>query len=88
VTITFHALWMLCALGAVVYSAAAPPRVRDLTALAIGFALATIVASPQRLLEGRRGDAEDIARGVRRERESSWRVAFLVAWKYKRRRLR
>ncbi len=48
-TITFHALWMLCALGAVVYSAAAAPRVRDLTALAIGFAIATIVASPQRL---------------------------------------
>ena len=129
-TITFHALWMLCALGAVVYSAAAAPRVGDLTALAIGFAIATIVASPQRLLEGRRGDAE--ARGVRRERESSWRrlrrahvrqsasaaicdeagaernearreaavqeyaalwaslpvLAFLIAWKYKRRRLR
>jgi hypothetical protein len=49
VTIAFHALWMLCALGTVVYSAAAARRARDLTALAIGFVVATIVTSPQRL---------------------------------------
>jgi hypothetical protein len=49
VTIAFHALWMLCALGAVVYAAAAAHRVRDLIALAIGFVLAAIAASPQRL---------------------------------------
>ena len=49
VTISFHALWMLCALGAVVHSATAARRIRDLTALAIGFAIAAFVASPQRL---------------------------------------
>ena len=48
-TIAFHALWMLCALGAVVYAAAAAHRTRDLIALAIGFVLAAIAASPQRL---------------------------------------
>ena len=48
-TTTFHALWMLCALGAVVHAATAAHRVRDVTALAVGFVLATIVASPQRL---------------------------------------
>ena len=52
-TLPFHALWMLCALGAVVYSAAAAAaparRARHLTTLAIGFVIATIVASPQRL---------------------------------------
>ena len=52
-TLPFHALWMLCALGAVVYSAAAAAaparRARHLTALAIGFVIATIVARPQRL---------------------------------------
>ena len=48
-TISFHALWMLCALGAVVHSATAARRVRDVTALAIGFVIATVVASPQRL---------------------------------------
>lgn len=45
----FHALWMLCALGAVVYAAAAAHRVGDLIALAIGFVIAAIAASPQRL---------------------------------------
>ena len=48
-TISFHALWMLCALGTVVHSATASRRVRDVMALAIGFVVATIVASPQRL---------------------------------------
>ena len=49
VTVTFHALWMLCALGAVVYAAAAAPRVRDLAALAIGFVAAAMLAGPRRL---------------------------------------
>jgi cobalamin biosynthesis Mg chelatase CobN len=40
---------MLCALGVVVYAAAAAHRVRDLIALGIGFVLAVIAASPQRL---------------------------------------
>ena len=48
-TTTFHALWMLCALGVVVHAATAAHRVRDVTALAVGFVLATIVARPQRL---------------------------------------
>jgi hypothetical protein len=49
VTISFHALWMLCALGAVVHSTAAASRVRDVIALGIGFVTAAVVASPQRL---------------------------------------
>jgi hypothetical protein len=49
VTISFHALWMLCALGTVVHSAAASRRVRDVMALAVGFVIATVVTSPQRL---------------------------------------
>lgn len=48
-TISFHALWMLCALGTVVHSAAASRRVRDVMALAVGFVIATVVTSPQRL---------------------------------------
>ena len=48
-TFSFHALWMLCAFGIVVHAATAGRRVRDLIALASGFAVATIVASPQRL---------------------------------------
>jgi hypothetical protein len=40
---------MLCALGTVVYAAAAAHGTRDLIALAIGFVLAAIAASPQRL---------------------------------------
>jgi hypothetical protein len=37
VTVTFHALWMLCALAATTFAAAAAPRRRWLVALAIGF---------------------------------------------------
>jgi len=37
VTVTFHALWMLCALGATTFAAAAAPRRRWLVAFAIGF---------------------------------------------------
>ena len=48
-TISFHALWMLCALGTVVHSAAASRRARDVIALAAGFVIATGVTSPQRL---------------------------------------
>lgn len=40
---------MLCAFGVVVHAAAAAPRVRDLIALAAGFVVGTILASPQRL---------------------------------------
>ena len=36
-TVTFHALWMLCALGAATFAATAAPRRRWLVALAIGF---------------------------------------------------
>lgn len=36
-TVTFHALWMLCALGATTFAAAAAPRRRWLVAFAIGF---------------------------------------------------
>jgi hypothetical protein len=40
---------MLCALGAVVYAAAAARRTRDLAAFGAGFLIAAIAASPQRL---------------------------------------
>jgi hypothetical protein len=48
VTVSFHALWMLCACGLVVHAAAARRR-RDLLALAAGFILAAAIATPQRL---------------------------------------
>jgi len=38
VTATFHLLWMLCALGAITFAAAAAPRWRRLVALSAGFA--------------------------------------------------
>jgi hypothetical protein len=53
VTITFHALWMLCALGAVVFAAAAARRARDLAALSAGFAVAAVLASPEQLPDPR-----------------------------------
>jgi hypothetical protein len=37
VTVTFHALWMLCALGATTFAAAAAPRRGWLAAFALGF---------------------------------------------------
>jgi len=49
VTVSFHALWMLCACGVVVHAATAAGRMRDLAALAAGFVIAVIIASPQRL---------------------------------------
>ena len=48
-TLSFHALWMLCAFGVVVHAATAARRVRDLIALAAGFIVAAVIASPQRL---------------------------------------
>jgi hypothetical protein len=39
VTVIFHAVWMLCALGAITFAAAAAPRRQWLVALAIGFVL-------------------------------------------------
>ena len=48
-TLSFHALWMLCAFGVVVHAATAGRCVRDLAALVAGFVVATIIASPQRL---------------------------------------
>ena len=41
-TLTFHALWMLCALGAATFAAAAAPRREWLIALAIGFVSPTL----------------------------------------------
>jgi hypothetical protein len=49
VTLSFHALWMLCALGAVVFAASAAPRLRQLLAMTIGFIAAAAVTSPFRL---------------------------------------
>jgi len=49
VTVSFHALWMLCAFGVVVHAATAARRSRDLIALAAGFSLAAVIATPQRL---------------------------------------
>jgi hypothetical protein len=40
---------MLCAFGVAVHAAIAAHRARDLAAFAVGFAIATVVASPQRL---------------------------------------
>lgn len=48
-TVSFHALWMLCAFGVVVHAATAARRSRDLIALAAGFSLAAVIATPQRL---------------------------------------
>jgi hypothetical protein len=45
VTLTFYALWMLCALGAATFAAAAAPRRRWLIALAIGFVTPTLFSS-------------------------------------------
>jgi hypothetical protein len=49
VTVTFHAVWMLCALGAATFAAVAAPRRRWLIALAIGFASAIALSGPERL---------------------------------------
>jgi hypothetical protein len=46
VTVIFLALWMLCALGAATFAAAAAPRRRWQIALAIGFILAAAFSGP------------------------------------------
>jgi hypothetical protein len=48
VTLTFYALWMLCALGAATFAAAAAPRRRWLVALAVGFVSPAIFSGPAR----------------------------------------
>lgn len=47
-TLIFHALWMLCALGAIVFSASAA-RMSERAALAFGFAAAAMATSGSRL---------------------------------------
>lgn len=44
-TLTYHALWMLCALGAAVFAAGTPAGVRPSAALATGFAAAALLTS-------------------------------------------
>ena len=46
-TVTFHALWMLCALGAATFAATAAPRRRWLVALAIGFLAVVMLPGAQ-----------------------------------------
>lgn len=48
-TLSFHALWMLCALGAVVFAAAAARHVREQAFMAGGFAAGALLAAPERL---------------------------------------
>ena len=48
-TVSFHALWMLCAFGVVVHATAAARRWQELSALAAGFVVAALLVSPQRL---------------------------------------
>ena len=48
-TVTFHALWMLCALSAATFAAAAAPRRRWQIALAIGFLAVVALSGPEHL---------------------------------------
>lgn len=48
-TLTFHVLWMLCALGAVAFAATAGLRVRTIAAMAVGLVAGVVWASPGRL---------------------------------------
>ena len=48
-TITYHALWMLCALGAVVFATGGASQIRSLAALAIGLVGGLMWWSPGRL---------------------------------------
>lgn len=48
-TLSFHALWMLCALGAVVFAAAAARNVRERAFMSGGFAVGALLAAPERL---------------------------------------
>lgn len=49
VTVTYHALWMLCALGTVVFATAAAPHVRPIAALAAGLIAGVLWWSPARV---------------------------------------
>lgn len=48
-TVTFHALWMLCALGTAVIGTAVGTSVRDRAAVAAGFGLAALLTSGSNL---------------------------------------
>ena len=48
-TLTFHVLWMLCALGAVAFAATAGPHVRAVAAMIVGLGAAVLWTSPGRL---------------------------------------
>ena len=48
-TLTYHALWMLCALGTVVFATAAAPHLRPITALAAGLIAGVVWWSPERV---------------------------------------
>src|SRR5688500_17961923 len=48
-TVTFHALWILCALGAIVIAAAGAAHTRQLVAFAAGAVVAASVTGPDRL---------------------------------------
>ncbi len=49
VTLTFQALWMVCALGAVVLAAGAATRRAELIALAAGFAASAVFITPDNI---------------------------------------
>jgi len=49
VTLTYHALWMLCALGTVVFATAAAPHLRSVAALAAGLIAGLVWWSPARV---------------------------------------
>jgi hypothetical protein len=49
VTLTYHALWMLCALGTVVFATAAAAHVRPIAALAAGLIAGIVWWSPARV---------------------------------------
>jgi hypothetical protein len=48
-TLTFHVLWMLCALGAVAFAATAGLHVRAMAAMVVGLAVGAAWTSPGRL---------------------------------------
>jgi hypothetical protein len=49
VTVTFHAVWMLCAVGSIVFAAVAARQVWPAAALLAGFAIAAVLVDPVRL---------------------------------------
>ena len=48
-TLSFYALWMLCALGAVVFAVAAARHRREQAFVAVGFGAGALFAAPERL---------------------------------------